>query len=82
MGKALDIHSYSMDMVVNPVWTEYFDGKLGHECRGFISPFPLLLSNMPATSDPLIAGVSATLLLDSSSSAACDVKDQYMCCMK
>jgi len=26
----LDVHSYPMDKVDSPMWTQYFDGKLGH----------------------------------------------------
>ena len=28
-GKVLDVHSYPMDKVDSPMWTQYFDGKLG-----------------------------------------------------
>jgi len=32
-GKVLDVHSYPMDKVDSPIiWTQYFDGKLGHVC--------------------------------------------------
>jgi len=26
----LDVHSYPIDKVDSPMWTRYFDGKLGH----------------------------------------------------
>jgi len=32
-GKVLDVHSYPMDKVDSPMWTQYFDGKLGHVCK-------------------------------------------------